>query len=71
MRWINVFGLRLRSLLRSARVEHELDEEVRHHLERQVDENLFLRDMADSEELRALLPMPNGRIFLEATSILY
>src|SRR5713226_4271871 len=40
MRWINVFGLRLRSLLRSARVEHELDEEVRHHLERQVDENV-------------------------------
>src|SRR5216683_4821865 len=40
MRWINVFGLRLRSLLRSARVEHELDEEVRYHLERQVDENI-------------------------------
>jgi hypothetical protein len=40
MRWIDVFGLRLRSLLASRRVEHELDEEMRHHLERQVDENL-------------------------------
>jgi cardiolipin synthase len=38
---------------------------------RQIDESLFLRDMADSEELRALLPMPRGRVFLEATSILY
>jgi predicted permease len=40
MRWINVFVLRLRSLLRSGHIEHELDEEVRHHLERQVDENI-------------------------------
>src|SRR5713101_7656559 len=40
MRWFNVFGLRLRSLMRSARVEHELDEEVRYHLERRVDENV-------------------------------
>jgi cardiolipin synthase A/B len=38
---------------------------------RQIDENLFLRDMADSEELHALLPIPKGRLFLEATSILY
>src|SRR5438876_3987345 len=40
MRWIDVFGLRLRSLLRSTRVEHEMDEEVRYHLERQVEENV-------------------------------
>ena len=32
---------------------------------RQIDENLFLRDMAASEELRALLPPPRGRWLLE------
>jgi predicted permease len=40
MRWIKVFRLRLRSLLRSGRVEQELDEELRYHLERQIEENL-------------------------------
>jgi predicted permease len=40
MRWIKVVGLKLRSLLRPARVERELDDEMRHHLERQVDENV-------------------------------
>lgn len=38
---------------------------------RQIDDNLFLRDMADSEELRALLPLPKGWFFLEASSALY
>ena len=38
---------------------------------RQVDEGLFLRDMAVSEELHALLPRPKGWIFLEATSVWY
>ena len=40
MRWLRVFRLRLRSLLFSAQVEHELDQEFRHHLERQTEENL-------------------------------
>ncbi len=40
MRWIRVFRLRLRSLLLSGRVERELDEELRHHLERQIEENI-------------------------------
>ncbi len=38
---------------------------------RQIDEGLFLRDMADSEKLRAPLPMPKGRLLLEASSSLF
>src|SRR4051794_39071422 len=38
---------------------------------RQIDENLFLRDIAASEELLALLPPPRGRLLLEATLLLY
>ena len=38
---------------------------------RRIDEDLFLKDMAASEELRALLPWPKGWFFLEATSIWY
>jgi hypothetical protein len=33
MRWKTVMRLRLRSLFSRARVEHELDEELRYHLE--------------------------------------
>ncbi len=36
-----------------------------------IDEGLFLRDMAVSEELHALLPTPKGRLLLEASSLLY
>jgi hypothetical protein len=53
MRW-NVFGLRLRSLLRPARVEHELDEEVRHHLELQVEENVAAGMSAEEARYSAL-----------------
>ncbi|WP_435011449.1 phospholipase D-like domain-containing protein [Tundrisphaera lichenicola] len=38
---------------------------------RQIDQGLFLKDMADSQELRALLPRPKWCFLLEATSILY
>jgi hypothetical protein len=40
MRWVDKLLLRLRSLLRRPRVEQELDEELRFHLEQQVEENL-------------------------------
>jgi macrolide transport system ATP-binding/permease protein len=40
MRLANIFRLRLRSLFARAVVEQELDEELRYHLERQVEENL-------------------------------
>jgi cardiolipin synthase len=36
-----------------------------------IDANLFARDMADSEELHALLPHPRGRLGLELLSIWY
>jgi len=38
MRWPRTLRLRLRSLLRRSRVEHELDEELRYHLEHLVDD---------------------------------
>jgi macrolide transport system ATP-binding/permease protein len=40
MRWANVMGLRLRSLFRRKKVEQELNEELRYHLEREVDEGI-------------------------------
>jgi cardiolipin synthase len=35
----------------------------------QIEENLFRRDIAASEELHALLPSPRGRLLLELFSI--
>jgi putative ABC transport system permease protein len=40
VRWIHRLRLRLRSLFRSARVEQELDEELRYHVDRLVDDFL-------------------------------
>ena len=37
MRWIYAARLRMRSLLRGAQVEAELDEELRDHIERQTE----------------------------------
>src|SRR6266404_3481412 len=39
MRWTKLLRLRLRSLFRRDIVEHELDEELRYHFERQAEEN--------------------------------
>jgi predicted permease len=39
-RWVTQAGLRLRSLFRRDRVEGELDEELRYHLEREIEERL-------------------------------
>jgi macrolide transport system ATP-binding/permease protein len=39
-RWLTQIGLRLRSLFQGARVERELDEEFRYHLEREIEERL-------------------------------
>ncbi len=49
-RWVYTFPLRLRSLFRRGRVEQELDEELRYHLERQIEENL--EQGMSSEEAR-------------------
>jgi predicted permease len=40
MRWLNKLSLRCRSLFRTPAVEHELDDELRFHFERQVEKNL-------------------------------
>ena len=41
MRVITVLRLRLRSLLRRDRVDQELDEELRYHLERDIEESVL------------------------------
>jgi putative ABC transport system permease protein len=48
--WIYTLPLRLRSLFRRRRVEQELDEELRYHLERQIDE--LIEKGAKPEEAR-------------------
>jgi putative ABC transport system permease protein len=40
MRWFHVFRLRLRSLFRRATLDRELDDELRFHLELQIQQNL-------------------------------
>ncbi|PYT31357.1 MAG: hypothetical protein DMG57_05440 [Acidobacteria bacterium] len=40
MRWADKLSLRLRSLFRRRSVERELDDELRFHLEQQIEENL-------------------------------
>jgi putative ABC transport system permease protein len=40
MRWIDIVLLRLRGLLQHNRAETELDEELRFHLERQIEQNI-------------------------------
>ncbi len=40
MRWLDKLLLRLRSLLRRQRIDKELDDELRFHLEQQIQENL-------------------------------
>lgn len=50
MRLPSIIHLRLRSLFKRPRVEDELDEELRYHLERQIDENIA--DGMDPREAR-------------------
>src|SRR5262245_51525962 len=42
-RWFYTAPLRLRSIFRRRQVEHELDEELRYHLERQIGEHIAKR----------------------------
>jgi predicted permease len=50
MRWTRRLRLRIRSLLRRSRVEEEIDEELRYHLERQTD--AFIAGGMDPAEAR-------------------
>jgi hypothetical protein len=48
--WLYTVPLRLRSLFRRKQVEQELDEELRYHLERQIEE-LIARGMTPIERV--------------------
>ena len=57
--WFYTIPLRLRSLLRRDRVEQELDEELRYHLDQQIEENLS-KGMAPDESRYAALRAMGG-----------
>src|SRR5438874_8968710 len=50
MSWPHVFAARLRGMCERKRLEHELDDEVRFHLEMQIEDNL--KAGMDPEEAR-------------------
>src|SRR5215470_14179648 len=58
-RWFYTVPLRLRSLLRRDRVERELDEELRYHIERQIEENIA-KGMTPEEARHAALRAMGG-----------
>jgi len=53
MRWMQTLTLRLRSLFRRARVEDDLDSELRFHLE-QIEENLAARGTPQDRNLAGM-----------------
>lgn len=57
--WFYTVPLRLRSLFRSRAVERDLDDEVRFHLEQQI-EQYIARGMAPDEARRAALRQFGG-----------
>ncbi|HEY3740285.1 MAG TPA: ABC transporter permease, partial [Bryobacteraceae bacterium] len=59
MRFWTITRLRLRSLFKRHRVEDELDEELRYHLERQIDENIAV-GMSPQEARQAALHSISG-----------
>ena len=54
MRFADILRLRIRSLLSRTRVEQELEEEVRYHLERQIEENISAGMTPDKARYAAL-----------------
>lgn len=54
IRWFYVVPLRLRSLFRRKQVEQELDEELRYHLDRQVEDNIAKGMAPDQARFAAL-----------------
>src|SRR5215831_15947117 len=57
--WFYTVPLRLRSLFRRAKVEQELDEELRYHLERQIEEHIA-KGMTPEEARYAALRAMGG-----------
>ncbi|HKQ74025.1 MAG TPA: ABC transporter permease [Blastocatellia bacterium] len=58
-RWFYTVPLRLRSLFRRSQVEHELDEEIRYHIERQIEEHVA-KGMTEEEARYAALRAIGG-----------
>ena len=59
MRWIYKLPLRLRSLFRKGRVEQELDEEMRFHLESMIEENVASGMSAEEARYAAMRQFGN------------
>jgi len=57
--WFYTVPLRLRSLFRRAQVEQELDEELRYHLERRIEEHIS-KGMTEEEARYAALRAMGG-----------
>src|SRR5215813_4269777 len=57
--WLYTLPLRIRSLFRRSRVEQELDEELRYHIERQIEENIA-KGMTPEEARHAALRAMGG-----------
>jgi predicted permease len=55
--WIYTVPLRLRSLFRRTQVEQELDEELRYHIERQIEENIAKGATEEDARYAALCAM--------------
>ena len=60
MRWLYKFPLRLRSLFKSGRVEKDLNDELRFHLEKLIEENARARDEAGGSPIRCLARVGRG-----------
>ena len=54
MRIANIVGMRLRALFRRDRVEEDLDEELRYHLERDTEENIRAGMTPEAARLQAI-----------------
>ena len=64
MRWIDIFRIRLRSLVSRPSVEQELDEELHYHLDRQIDEYVgagMPREEARRAALRSIYGLEQWR----------
>ncbi len=61
MRWANKLVLRLRSLLRRERIDHELDDEIQFHLEHQIEENMAAGMSTDERAMRRVVKSADWR----------
>src|SRR5215468_4233125 len=55
--WFYTVPLRLRSLFRRSQVEQELDEELRYHIEKQIEENIAKGMVPEEARYAALRAM--------------